>query len=132
MKLARTLSALVALLALSSTPAFAAGERSLSNLAEDALLAGQLDAAAQLAAQAVRSAPADAGAYLILGVALDELGRYADAAEAYCVHARLAMDRYRGLMLLGRALSRAGDVDRAVEVYEAAHALRPPMTAALD
>lgn len=120
----------VALTLLVSPSLWADSPRPIGALAEDALVAGQLTAAAEMAAEAVRVAPDDAGAYLVLGLALDQLGRYAEAAEAYRVHARLATDRYRSLLLLGRALTRAGDVDRAVEVYEAAYALRPTRTAA--
>lgn len=113
-----------------SSSAWAASARPLSAIAEDALVAGQLAAAAEMAAEAVRTGPDNASAYLVLGLALDQMGRYAEAAEAYRVHARLAPDRYRSLLLLGRALSRAGDVDLAVDVYDAAYALRPTRTAA--
>jgi tetratricopeptide (TPR) repeat protein len=132
MKLAPALVALLALL--TTATGHAESPRSIAALAADALVAGQYDAAAQLAAEAARGEPDDARTYLVLGLALDQLGRHADAAEAYCVHVRLAADRYRGLRLLGRALVRAGDVARAVEVYGAAHALRTPavQTAAVD
>lgn len=116
----------LSLLLVTCASASAAERRSVSVLAEDALLAGHYGAAVELAREAVHAQPASSQVYLVLGLALDSLGRYADAAEAYRVVARLSVDPYRPMLLLGRALTRAGELDRAIEVFDAARALRSP------
>ena len=86
---------------------------------------GRYEAAVDLAREAIHESPASPDAYLTLALALDHLGRHAEAAEGYRVVVSLAEDPYRALLLLGRSLARAGEVARAVEVFASAHALRP-------
>lgn len=105
-----------------------AKDASLVQLAETALRAGQLEAAADIARAAIVAQPDDPGTYLVLGLALDRQGHFEAAAEAYRVVARMSVAPRRALLLLGRALRQAGDIDGSLRAFSAAAAVGQPPT----
>lgn len=93
-------------------------------LAQIRLLQDDPAAAAQLLREAIARGVSDefrAPAYGMLGVALEELGNFTDAAEAYGSAAHASWYEFLAAQYLidaGRAFGAAGDTTRAVEVYQ--------------
>jgi protein O-GlcNAc transferase len=82
-------------------------------------------AALELITRAAAAAPEDARFQFGLGQALQALGRWQDAAEAYRRASRSDPDSFDAHLALGMALQRAGQPSEAAAAYRSALALRP-------
>jgi len=126
--LARQLEALTALARTDIAARPAAEERMakvLTLMGNEALRAGNADAAVAAYERAVGLDPALAPAHVNLGVALLEQGRTREALSRLQTALALAPDQPDALVHLGEALYRDDQVREAIEVWQRAEALAP-------
>ena len=86
----------------------------------------QVDEALRLFERATTQAPRDATAWQGRGLALERLGRVAEAADAYGTALQVAPDAHQARFGLARLAMRSGQVDAAIAYLEA---LRTPQHA---
>ncbi len=85
-----------------------------------ALAVGDLGQAERSARAATAAAPAHHSGHVALGQALERLGRFAEAAEAYEDAVRCNPDEPQALLGLGRTAEVAGERERALDLYHRA------------
>ena len=86
----------------------------------------QVDEALRLFERATTQAPRDAAAWQGRGLALERLGRVAEAADAYSAALQVAPDTHQARFGLARLAMRSGQVDQAIGHLET---LRTPQRA---
>ena len=91
----------------------------------DAIRAGRLDDATRAFQEAIAANPREATLYLGSGLAAHLQGREADARQALEEALRLDKGLTPASLLLGDLAYRAGELDRAIRVYEDALAVAP-------
>ena len=89
------------------------------------LKSGDLDKAADKAAEALSIAPAHLGAHVLMGKVLLEKGRYAEASSVLDVAGGQAPDNPEIAFLKGVTLEKLGQLDACLTFYQHARALDP-------
>ena len=95
------------------------------NLASDALAAGRLEEAEQLAQKAIDIGPNRAQNYVTHGIVLQQLGRHAKAGAAFLDAVQRDPSNPTALINLAIELAQAGQVDKAVAICQGALQIAP-------